>query len=135
MAKKEEWVAVKVDSIMPAKERQLSTTERTRVNAADVSHVRYGWYVVSLLRWCVEDYLDRRDWDPSFRFLRSHRSCFHIHFRIASTSLVRRSFRRYFRPRFHSLRILLLHRNRHMIRIESTESYNSQLTSYMHLTD
>jgi len=34
IAKKEEWVAVKVDSIMPAKERQLSTTERTRANAA-----------------------------------------------------------------------------------------------------
>ena len=34
IAKKEEWVAVKVDSIMPAKERQLSTTERTRAKAA-----------------------------------------------------------------------------------------------------
>ena len=34
IAKKEEWGAVKVDSIMPAKERQLSTTERTRANAA-----------------------------------------------------------------------------------------------------
>lgn len=34
IAKKEEWVAVNVDSIMPASERQLSTTERTRAKAA-----------------------------------------------------------------------------------------------------
>jgi hypothetical protein len=34
IAKNEEWVAVKVDSIMPAKDRQLSTTERTRAKAA-----------------------------------------------------------------------------------------------------
>jgi len=35
MAKKEECVAVKVDSIMPAKERQLSTTDRTSAKAAE----------------------------------------------------------------------------------------------------
>lgn len=34
IAKKEEWVAVNVDSIIPANERQLSTTERTSANAA-----------------------------------------------------------------------------------------------------
>ena len=34
IAKNEEWVAVNVDSIMPASERQLSTTERTRAKAA-----------------------------------------------------------------------------------------------------
>jgi hypothetical protein len=34
IAKKEECVAVNVDSIMPAKERQLSTIERTSAKAA-----------------------------------------------------------------------------------------------------
>jgi len=50
IAKKEEWVAVNVDSIMPAKERQLSTTERTRANAADVSHIQGVFYVESLFQ-------------------------------------------------------------------------------------
>jgi hypothetical protein len=35
-AKNEEWVAVKVDSIIPAKDMQLSTTERTSAKAAKI---------------------------------------------------------------------------------------------------
>jgi hypothetical protein len=34
IAKKEECVAVNVDSIIPANDKQLSTTERTKANAA-----------------------------------------------------------------------------------------------------
>ena len=34
MAKSDEWAAAKVDSIIPTKETQLSTTERTSATAA-----------------------------------------------------------------------------------------------------
>jgi hypothetical protein len=61
IAKKEECVAVKVDSIIPAKERQLSTIERTSAKAATRTGlvaelgcvcvgIWGGGYVVSLLQ-------------------------------------------------------------------------------------
>ena len=52
IAKNEEWVAVNVDSIIPAKERQLSTTERTSAKAASKSELikEENGYVVTPLR-------------------------------------------------------------------------------------
>ena len=52
IAKNDEWVAVNVDSIIPAKERQLSTTERTSAKAASKSELikEENGYVVTPLR-------------------------------------------------------------------------------------
>lgn len=48
IAKKEEWVALNVDSIMPAKERQLSTIDRTNAKAASQSIIEK---VLIFIRW------------------------------------------------------------------------------------